>query len=172
MSHQRGRRPQLAAAAHGVARPDRAASRRAASPSMAGAGAGRGTNMFGVAVEYGMGDGGLPDPPMRAACRAALVRQPGYRRRLALVADGWRRAVDFFLYDSPESARAALTGEAWQSFVAAHPCCRDAAPAVLVSESQFGETVVLLRSKAGRTRGGQACWRDHLANAEPDVVLW
>jgi hypothetical protein len=125
-----------------------------------------------VAVEYRMSDGAFPDPQLRAACRATLVGQVGYRRRLALTADGWRRVVDFFLYDSPEAAQAALAGEAWRSLADMHPTCGDAAPALLVSESQYGEMVVLLRSKAGLTRGGQACWRDHLANAEPGIVLW
>jgi hypothetical protein len=128
--------------------------------------------MYGVAVEYDAGPGRAPGPPLRAACRAALVRQPGYRRRLALVGDGWRRAVDLFLFATPEAARAALDGAAWRQFVAAHPACRDAGPALLVSECPYGGLVVLLRGQAGPTRGGQAAWRDHLANAEPAATLW
>ena len=128
--------------------------------------------MFGVAVEYHTADGGLPDPLMRAARRQTLVGQPGYRRRLALMADGWRRLVDFFLHGNPETARAALAGDDWRSFVAANPDCRDAAPALPMGESKFGEPVVLLHSKAGRTRGDRACWRDHLVSAGPGALLW
>jgi hypothetical protein len=129
--------------------------------------------MYGIAVEYApASDSSLPDPLERAACRAVLVRQPGYRRRLALVGDGWRRVVDLFLFGDAAAAQAALAGEAWQAFVAAHPACRDAAPALLASECAYGGPVTLLRSAAGPTRGGQACWRDHLTAAEPDAVLW
>src|SRR5688500_17498037 len=99
----------------------------------------RGCAMYGIVIEYLAGPAGsLPDPVERAACQALLVRQPGYRRRLALVADGWRRIVVFYLFASPDEARGALAGEAWRSFVSAHPACRDAAPALLVSESPWG----------------------------------
>jgi hypothetical protein len=128
--------------------------------------------MYGIAVEYHPGAGAPHDPPAREACRAALVRQPGYRRRLALVADGWRRVVDLVLFADAEAARAALASDDWQRLAAAHPACRAAAPALLVSECPWGGPVVLLRSAPGPTRGGQACWRDHLANAEPGAVLW
>ena len=63
--------------------------------------------MYGVAVEYDTGTSTLPDPIERAACQALLVRLPGYRRRLALQADGWRRIVDLFLFADPDAARAA-----------------------------------------------------------------
>ena len=128
--------------------------------------------MYGIAVEYHPGAGALPDPLEREACRAALVRRPGYRRRLALVADGWRRVVDLILFADAEAARAALASDDWQRLVAAHAACRSAAPALLVSECPWGGPVVLLRGAPGPTRGGQACWRDHLANAEPGAVLW
>jgi hypothetical protein len=103
--------------------------------------------MFGIAVEYDAGIGGGAAPAMRAACRQLLAGRPGYRRRLALRGDGWRR-------------------------VAAHPGCRNAASALLVSESQWGDPVVLLRGRSGATGGDQACWRDRLAHAEPGAVLW
>ena len=127
--------------------------------------------MYGVAVEYGACDG-LPDPLERANCRALLVRQPGYRRRLTLVADGWRRLVDLILFADADAVRAALASDEWRAFVVAHPACRDAAPALLVSESAYGDLVVLLRSASGPTKGGPACWRDHLANAAPEAILW
>src|SRR5436305_1981827 len=66
---------------------------------------------YGIAVDYEPGAGGRPDPLVRAACHAALVRQPGYRRRLALMADGWRRVVDLFLFADPDAARAAPAGD-------------------------------------------------------------
>jgi hypothetical protein len=129
--------------------------------------------MYGIAIEYTAANGSTtPDSLVRAAGRAALVKQPGYRRRLALTADGWRRVVDLFLFDSPETARAALAGDDWRMLAATHPACRDAVPALLVSECPYGGPVVLLRSAPGPTRGGQACWRDHLTNAEPEAVLW
>ena len=129
--------------------------------------------MYGIAIEYVPAGGStLPDPLVRAGCRAALVRQPGYRRRLALMADGWRRAVDLVLFDSPEAARAALLSDDWRLMAAAHHACRDVAPALLVSECPYGGPVVLLRTAPGPTRGGQACWRDHLTSAEPEAVLW
>ena len=127
--------------------------------------------MYGIAVEYATDDG-QPDPLARLAAQATLARQPGYRRRLALVADGWRRVVDLYLFADAEAARAALAGADWRSCAAAHPVCRDAAPALLVEESPWGDRVALLRSSPGPTRGGQACWRDHLARAEPDATLW
>ena len=127
--------------------------------------------MFGVTVEYVVRDGAPPDRLLREDCRAALVRQPGYRRRLALVGDSWRRFVDLFLFSTPEAARAALAGDDWRALAAAHPGCH-AGPALLVSEGTYGDAVVLLRAQVGPTRGGQACWRDHLASAEPEAVLW
>jgi hypothetical protein len=127
--------------------------------------------MYGIAVEYAT-VGPSPDSADRGACRALLLRQLGYRRRLALVADGWRRVVDLFLFTDAHAARAALASEDWRAFAAAHPACRDAAPALLVSQSALGDRVVLLRAAPGPTRGGQACWRDHLTNAEPEAVLW
>lgn len=127
--------------------------------------------MYGVAVEYASTEGGIPEPLERGACRATMVGQSGYRRRLALMADGWRRIIDLFLFASPEAARAALAGETWRDFAAAHPACRAAAPALLVSEGHSGGPVVMLRQTLGRG-GGQACWRDHLTATESLDVLW
>lgn len=120
--------------------------------------------MYGIAVEYDRGAGAPPDPQLREMCRMGAARQPGYRRRLALVADGWRRAVDLFLFASPEAANAALASGDWGEQVAA--------PALLVSECPWGGPVVLLRGRIAPTQGGQACWRDLLTNAEPGAVLW
>ena len=120
--------------------------------------------MYGIAVEYDLGGGTPPDPLLRDACRTSAAQQPGYRRRLVLVADGWRRAVDLFLYATPEAATAALASSDWGE--------RTAAPALLVSECPWGGPVILLRGRVAPTRGGQACWRDHLANAAPGAVLW
>ena len=129
--------------------------------------------MYGIAIEYARGDAtASPDPLERTDCCAVFVRQPGYRRRLALVADGGYRMVDLFLFDGPDAARAALASDGWRALAAAHPACRSAAPALLVSESPWGDLVVLLRGAVGPTRGGQACWRDHLAHAAPEAVLW
>ena len=128
--------------------------------------------MFGIVVEYAAGDAGaLPDPLERAACRAALVRQPGYRRRLALVADGWRRVADLFLFADADAARAALAGDVGRD-LAGRVACRDAGPALLVSACPYGGPVVLLRGRAAPTGGGQGCWRDHFLAAEPEAVLW
>ena len=127
--------------------------------------------MFGIAVEYRPA-GGLADPAARMACSAALIRQPGYRRRLALMADGWRRIVDLYLFIDEGKARAALEGDAWQALVAAHPACHAAGPALLVGECPYGGPVVLLRGRFGSTRGGQACWRDQLVATEPGAMLW
>ena len=120
--------------------------------------------MYGITVEYDLGGCAPADRSLREARRASAARQPGYRRRLVLVADGWRRAVDLFLYATPEAATGALASGDWGE--------QAAAPALLVRECPWGGPVVLLRTKAGPTRGGQACWRDHLANAEPTATLW
>jgi hypothetical protein len=128
--------------------------------------------MYGIAVEYDTCRARMPDPLERLACQETMARRPGYRRRIALTADSWRRRVDLFHFADPEHAAAVLADESWRLFVAANPSCRDAGPALLVSQGRCGECVVLLRGKAGATRGGQACWRDHLARAEPDVILW
>lgn len=131
--------------------------------------------MYGIAIEYGA-DGGPPDPlaraTNRAVCYALLMRQPGFRRRVALMADGWHRVVDLFLFERAEAARAVLASDAWRTCVAAHPACRDAAPALLVSECPYGGRVVLLRAAVGPARGDRDCWRDHLASAEPAATLW
>ncbi|CAA9555627.1 MAG: hypothetical protein AVDCRST_MAG88-1087 [uncultured Thermomicrobiales bacterium] len=124
--------------------------------------------MYGIAVEYGT----APPEPARGVCRVRMARQPGYRRRLALQADGWRRLVDLFLFATHEAAQAALAGDEWRELAAAHPPCRDAAPALLVSQCPYGSAVVLLRGKAGASRGDQDCWHDHLAHAEPESTLW
>ena len=128
--------------------------------------------MYGIAAEYDHRGGGMPNPLVRAACQALMVRKPGYRRRLALMADGWRRVIDLYLFTSPEAARAALAGDDWRVLIAAYPACRDAAPALLVHESPYGDLVVLLRSSHCLTRGGQSCWRDHLISSEPEAILW
>ena len=128
--------------------------------------------MYGIVVEYATQGRGFPNREGVSAYRAMMVRQPGYRRRLALMADGWQRAVDLFLFTSPDVARAALVSEDWQACAAAHPICLRAEPALLVGECPLGGSVVLLRSSADPTRGGRACRRDHLANAEPKAVLW
>ena len=128
--------------------------------------------MYGLVVEYRSATGGTPDPLARAACHAALVRQPGYRRRLALMADGWRRIVNLFLFADADAAHAALAGDDWRTLVAAHPVCGNISPALLVSECPFGGPVTLLRGRFGPTRGGQACWRDRLVATEPGAVLW
>jgi hypothetical protein len=91
-----------------------------------------------------------------------MAQQPCFQRRLALQADGGRRVVDLFLFASRDTARAAL----------ASSVCPVAAPALLVSESPYGDLVVLLRSAVAPGRGGQSCWRDHLAIANPELILW
>ena len=107
--------------------------------------------MFGIVVEYAAGEpGALPDPLERLACRAALVRQPGYRRRLALVAGGWRRVADLFLFADTHAAQATLAGAAGRD-LAARCACRDVGPTLLVSARPYGGPVVLFR---GRDRGG------------------
>lgn len=128
--------------------------------------------MYGVAVEYRSGESGSPDPQARSACHLAMARQPGYRRRLALMADGWRRIVDLYLFATADLVQAALTSDDWRAVAAAHPACRDASPALLVSECPYGGPVILLRGRFGATRGGQGCWRDHLVAVEPGAVLW
>jgi hypothetical protein len=128
--------------------------------------------VYGLAVEYRSTTGGAPDPLARAACHTALARQPGYLRRLALMADGWRRIVDLFFFTDPDAAIAALASDDWRALVAAHPACRNVSPALLVSECPFGGPVTLLRGRFGPTRGGQACWRDRLIATEPGAVLW
>ena len=129
--------------------------------------------MYGIAIEYGpAADSPSPDPLLRVACRDVLVRQPGYRRRLALMADSWRRIVDLYLFADADAARAALAGDEWRVLAADHHACRAAAPALLTYESPWGDLVVLLRSKIGPNGGGQACWRDHLARADPEATLW
>src|SRR5262245_61305091 len=76
--------------------------------------------MFALAVEYG------PDPPslaLRWRYRDLLAGLSGYRRRLELQADGYRRLVEVFLFASPEATEAALVDEGRQAFVDAHPAC-------------------------------------------------
>ena len=128
--------------------------------------------MFGICVEYGGRDLGAPDQSLRQDCRAVLVRQPGYRRRLALMADGWRRAVDFFLFADADAARAALACADWRALASAHPACRDADPALLASECPYGGMVVLLRAAPGSTCRDSAYRRDRLTPTEPGAVLW
>lgn len=128
--------------------------------------------MYGIALEYRPDQGGPGGHLLRATCRDTLVRQPGYRRRLTLIADGRQRVVDFFLFATPAAVTAALASDPWRTLAAAHPACRDAAPALLVSESPWGHPVVLLRAAPRPTHGGQACWRDQLTNVEPEATAW
>ena len=128
--------------------------------------------MYGIAIEYDTTLGGPADPSARAVSQAHLAGRTGYRRRLALQADAWRRVVDLFLFADADAARAALASDAWRAVAVAHPSCRAAAPALLVTECPWGGPVVLLRSAPGPTRGGQSCWRDHLAHVAPEAVLW
>ena len=127
--------------------------------------------MHGIAVEYDTAQGGAADPAARATCRAHLADQPGYRRQLALQADGWRRLVDLFLYDGPRAADEALAGDGWRAVVAAHSACR-AAPAVVDHESPRDDRVVLRRPPPGSAHGDQSCCLDSFAYAEPDAILW
>lgn len=128
--------------------------------------------MYGIAVEYLPRGADVPCHGGASAYRAMMVRQPGYRRRLALRGADWRRVVDLFLFTGPELARAALVSGDWHACVAAHPIRLHAEPALLVDECPLGGAVVLLYPSADPTRGGQDCRRDHLVNAEPQAVLW
>ncbi len=80
-------------------------------------------------------------------------------------------ADDDLPFATREEAQAALAGDEWREFAATHPTCRDAAPALQVSQCSYGSAVVLLRGKAGTDRGDGSCWRDHLAHAEPEAPL-
>ncbi len=127
--------------------------------------------MHGIAVEYDTAQGGPADPAARATCRAHLTGQPGYRRQLALQADGWRRLVDLFLYDSLRAVENALASDGWRAIIAAHPACR-AAPALLVHESPHDDRVVLQRPLPESAHGDQSRCLDSFAYAEPDAILW
>lgn len=119
--------------------------------------------MFGLILEYAPGI----SPVTRWECRRALARQPGYRRRLELQADGYRRLVDLCLFDTPEAAEAAR--------IAALPGGPPLAPALLVREGYghgLGPVVVLRRSPDGTASGGPCCWRDRFEPAAPAVELW
>lgn len=131
--------------------------------------------MFALAVEYGHGLDGLPDQAGRGEYRALLARQPGYRRRLELQDDGWRRVVDLFLFASPEAALAAFDSADRRAFAASHPACRDTAPALLVRDAGAlgaGPVVLLRRTPRASPTGAQCCWRDHLHPAAPVTELW
>ena len=128
--------------------------------------------MYGIAVEYLPQGAGFLWQGGAVAYRAVMVRQPGYRRRLALRGADWCRSVDLFLFTGPDKARAALASNDWRACVAAHPICLRATPALLVDECPLGGSVILLCSSAEPPSGDQARRRDHLVNAEPAAVLW
>ena len=130
--------------------------------------------MYALAVEYGPGPGDHPPLALRWRYRDLLAGLPGYRRRLELQADGYRRLVEVFLFASPESVEAALADEGRRRFVAAHPCCGATGAALLVCPGDaLGSPAVLLRrGRATSPTGGQLCWRDRLAPAAPEAVPW
>ena len=129
--------------------------------------------MYGLTVEYGI-DAALSPPDLRWRYRAVLARQPGYRRRLDLLGDGWRRIVECYLFADANSARAALDSAERRQFAAAHPACRDSGLALLVREGgPFSPEVILLRrSRAISATGGQVCWRDHLVRDDAALIQW
>lgn len=127
--------------------------------------------MYGVAAEYTIDGHAHPCLPGRMSCRASMARQPGYRRRLALMADGWQRAVDLFLFTDSEMARAALTNECWCAAIGASPSVPRVDLVLLVSEGQWGE-IVLLRGESIAAQDTTARRHDYFTVSEPAAVLW
>ena len=100
-------------------------------------------------VEYGP----LPQLPplaLRWDYRELLLRQPGYRRRYELRADGWERIVEVFVFADADAAAAALACDARRAFAAAHPACRDTAQTLLLDPgSTRGAPAILLHHPCG-----------------------
>ncbi|HEX5506801.1 MAG TPA: hypothetical protein VFW96_29580 [Thermomicrobiales bacterium] len=118
--------------------------------------------MYGLIFEYAPGIA----PATLWQLRQFLARQPGYRRRLELQADGYQRLADVCLFATPETAEAAR---------AARPDGPRLAPALLVREGDghgLGPVVVLRRAPDGAPGGGSCCWRDRFEPAAPAVELW
>ena len=127
--------------------------------------------MYALAVEYGPDLAQVPPLAVRWAYRELLARLPGYRRRLELQTDGYRRLVELFLYTDAAAVEAALDHPVRRCFVAEQSACADTTPALLVREEATG--VVLLRRTTATTRtGGQGCWRDALTPATLSAELW
>lgn len=96
-------------------------------------------------VEYGP-LAQLPPLALRWDYRELLLRQPGYRRRYELRADGWERIIEVFVFADAAAAAVALASEARHAFVAAHPACRDTARALLLDPgSMRGAPAILAR---------------------------
>jgi hypothetical protein len=122
-------------------------------------------------IEYSPGT----QPISRWPYRDLACVQPGYRRRLDLQADGYRRLVDLCLFATPAAAEAALVCAARRVATAeGSAALPELAVALLVDEGDaFGRpTVVLRRRQATAGTSGQVYWRDRLYPAAPVTELW
>ena len=122
--------------------------------------------MFTLLAEY------RPGAPLagRWQCWELMVGRPGYRRRLELHADGYRRLVDLFLFATPEAAEEALSIA--QVRAAAGDPTLDLALLVREGDALGSPTVVVRRGRATSRTGAQTCWREHLHPAAPVTELW
>src|SRR5690349_14302478 len=115
--------------------------------------------MYALVVEYGPRPADHPPLALRWRYRDLLAQLPGYRRRLGLQADGYRRLVEVFLFATPEAVEAALADAGRRQFVDAHSCCAATGAGLLACPGDaLGSPAVLLRqTQATSPTGGQLC---------------
>ena len=130
--------------------------------------------MYALVIEFAAGLAAAPPLAARWRHRELVARLPGYRRRLELQADGYRRLVEVFLFADPAQAAAALDDPDRRRCAAEQ---LDAAASelgllVCAGDARGGPAVLLRRSRATAANGGQVCWRDRLSAAAPVTEQW
>jgi hypothetical protein len=130
--------------------------------------------MYALVIEHAGGLAAATPLVARWRHRELVARLPGYRRRLELQADGYRRLVEVFLSAAPEDVAAALDEPVRRRCEADHLGDAVAELGLLVraGDALGAPAVLLWRSRATSANGGQVCWRDHLQQAAPMVDLW
>jgi hypothetical protein len=130
--------------------------------------------MYALIMEHAGGLAAATPLGARWRHRELVARLPGYRRRLELQADGYRRLVEVFLFAAPEEAAAALDEPVRRRCEADHLGDATAELGLLVraGDALGAPAVLLRRSRATAANGAQVCWRDYLQQATPTADLW
>ena len=130
--------------------------------------------MYALVIEFAAGLAAAPPLAARWRHRALVARLPGYRRRLELQADGYRRLVEVFLFAAPAQAAAALDDPDRRRCAAEHlgAAASELGLLVCAGDARGAPAVLLRRSRAMAANGGQLCWRDRLYAAAPVTEQW
>jgi hypothetical protein len=130
--------------------------------------------MYALVIEHAAGLIAAPPLAARWRHRELVARLPGYRRRLELQADGYRRLVEVLLFAAPEDAAAALDDQDRRRLAADHlgDAVAELGLLVCAGDALGAPAALLRRSRATSANGGQGCWRDRLYAAAPVTEQW